>query len=137
MPATALAFALAAAVFHALWNLLLARAPDVEAATVVALLTAVLVFALTVALTPLDEAPPDAAPPQAASRPVAATAPVVARTLVRKRRREATGPTEEIDIERDPFSKCTTAEYPAGSQPTVRHLRQVNLNRLPVIWQQA
>ena len=45
MPATALAFALAAAVFHALWNLLLARAPDVEAATVVALLTAVLVFA--------------------------------------------------------------------------------------------
>src|SRR6476646_5827178 len=45
MPATALAFALAAAVFHALWNLLLALAPDVEAATVVALLTAVLVFA--------------------------------------------------------------------------------------------
>jgi len=43
MPATALAFALAAAVVHALWNLLLARAPDVEAATVVALLTAVLV----------------------------------------------------------------------------------------------
>ena len=45
MPATALAFALAAAVLHALWNLLLARAPDVEAATVVALVTAELVFA--------------------------------------------------------------------------------------------
>src|SRR3954471_3892405 len=45
MPATALAFALTAAVFHALWNLLLARAPDVEAAAVVALLTSELVFA--------------------------------------------------------------------------------------------
>ena len=45
MPVTALAFALTAAVFHALWNLLLARAPDVEAATVVALLTSELVFA--------------------------------------------------------------------------------------------
>jgi drug/metabolite transporter (DMT)-like permease len=44
MPATALAFALTAAVLHALWNLLLARAPDVEAATVVALLTSELVF---------------------------------------------------------------------------------------------
>ena len=38
-------FALAAAVLHALWNLLLARAPDVEAATAVALLTAEVVFA--------------------------------------------------------------------------------------------
>lgn len=45
MPATALAFALSAAVFHALWNLLLARARDVESATVVALLTAEIVFA--------------------------------------------------------------------------------------------
>ena len=45
MPATALAFALAAAVFHALWNLLLAKAEDVEAAAAVALLTAELVFA--------------------------------------------------------------------------------------------
>jgi drug/metabolite transporter (DMT)-like permease len=45
MSATALAFALAAAVVHALWNLLLARAPDVEAATVVALVTAEVVFA--------------------------------------------------------------------------------------------
>jgi drug/metabolite transporter (DMT)-like permease len=44
MPATALAFALTAAVLHALWNLLLARAPDVEAATVVALLSSELVF---------------------------------------------------------------------------------------------
>src|SRR3954466_16218345 len=45
MPATALAFALAAAVFHAVWNLLLARARDVEAATAVALITAEVVFA--------------------------------------------------------------------------------------------
>src|SRR6185312_6510508 len=44
MPATALAFALTAAVLHALWNLLLARSPDVETATVVALLTSELVF---------------------------------------------------------------------------------------------
>ncbi|HEY0415400.1 MAG TPA: EamA family transporter [Gaiellaceae bacterium] len=45
MPATALAFALAAAGFHALWNLLLARSPDVAAATAVALVTAEVVFA--------------------------------------------------------------------------------------------
>jgi drug/metabolite transporter (DMT)-like permease len=45
MPATALALALAAAVFHALWNLLLARAPDVQSATAVALVTAEVVFA--------------------------------------------------------------------------------------------
>lgn len=45
MPAAALAFALSAAVFHALWNLLLARARDVEAATAVALVTAEVVFA--------------------------------------------------------------------------------------------
>ena len=45
MPATALAFALAAACFHALWNLLLARAPDSRAATAVALITAEVVFA--------------------------------------------------------------------------------------------
>jgi drug/metabolite transporter (DMT)-like permease len=44
MPATALAFALAAAGFHALWNLLLARAPDVDAAAAVALITAEVVF---------------------------------------------------------------------------------------------
>jgi drug/metabolite transporter (DMT)-like permease len=45
MPASAFAFALAAAGFHALWNLLLARARDVEAAAAVALLTAEIVFA--------------------------------------------------------------------------------------------
>lgn len=45
MPALALAFALSAALFHALWNMLLARARDVEAATAVALLTAEIVFA--------------------------------------------------------------------------------------------
>jgi drug/metabolite transporter (DMT)-like permease len=44
MPAAALAFALAAAGFHALWNLLLARARDVDAAAAVALLTAEVVF---------------------------------------------------------------------------------------------
>jgi drug/metabolite transporter (DMT)-like permease len=45
MPTSALAFALGAAAFHALWNLLLARAPDVESATVVALIVAEVVFA--------------------------------------------------------------------------------------------
>ena len=44
MPATALAFALAAAWFHALWNLLLARSRDIDAAAAVALLTAEIVF---------------------------------------------------------------------------------------------
>jgi drug/metabolite transporter (DMT)-like permease len=51
MPAAALAFALAAAVFHALWNLLLAKAPDVEAATAVAIVTAEVVFAPIALLT--------------------------------------------------------------------------------------
>lgn len=45
MPAAALAFALAAAVFHAVWNLLLAGARDVEAATAVAIISAEVVFA--------------------------------------------------------------------------------------------
>src|SRR5436189_4180947 len=45
MPASALALALTAAWFHAFWNLLLARAPDVAAATAVALVTAEVVFA--------------------------------------------------------------------------------------------
>jgi drug/metabolite transporter (DMT)-like permease len=45
MPALALAFALSAALFHALWNLLLARARDIQAATAVALVTAEIVFA--------------------------------------------------------------------------------------------
>jgi drug/metabolite transporter (DMT)-like permease len=49
MPTSALVFALAAAVLHALWNLLLARAPDVDSATAVALITAEVVF-LPVAL---------------------------------------------------------------------------------------
>lgn len=45
MPASALALALGAAFLHALWNLLLARAPDVEAATAVALVVGVVAFA--------------------------------------------------------------------------------------------
>jgi drug/metabolite transporter (DMT)-like permease len=45
MPASALAFALAAAGLHALWNLLLARSRDVESATAVALVVAEVVFA--------------------------------------------------------------------------------------------
>ncbi|MFL5929849.1 MAG: EamA family transporter [Gaiellaceae bacterium] len=44
MPADALALALAAACLHALWNLLLARAPDVQAATAVTFLFAALAF---------------------------------------------------------------------------------------------
>ncbi len=45
LPAGAVAVALAAAVMHATWTLLLARAEDSEAATVVALCAAVLLFA--------------------------------------------------------------------------------------------
>ena len=45
MPLSALLLALTAAFVHALWNLLLARARDPEAATAVALLIAVTVFA--------------------------------------------------------------------------------------------
>ena len=45
MPLSALGLALAAAFVHALWNLLLARARDPEAATAVALVTGVVVFA--------------------------------------------------------------------------------------------
>ena len=44
MPTSALVFALAAACLHALWNLLLARAPDVDSAAAVALITAEIVF---------------------------------------------------------------------------------------------
>jgi drug/metabolite transporter (DMT)-like permease len=51
MPATAFALALGAAFLHAFWNMLLARARDVEAATAVALLASVLVFAPVAALT--------------------------------------------------------------------------------------
>ena len=49
MPLTALALALAAAFVHALWNILLARARDIEAATAVALLVAVAAFAVPAA----------------------------------------------------------------------------------------
>jgi multidrug transporter EmrE-like cation transporter len=46
MTTTALLLALAAAVVHAVWNVLLARARDPHAATAVALLTAEVVFAV-------------------------------------------------------------------------------------------
>jgi drug/metabolite transporter (DMT)-like permease len=46
VPAGALALALGAAVLHAVWNLLLARADDTEAATAVALAVSVLLFAV-------------------------------------------------------------------------------------------
>jgi drug/metabolite transporter (DMT)-like permease len=45
VPLSALAFALGAAFVHALWNILLARARDPEAATAVALIVAVVAFA--------------------------------------------------------------------------------------------
>jgi drug/metabolite transporter (DMT)-like permease len=45
MPPTAFALALGAAFLHAFWNLLLARARDTEAATAVALIASVVVFA--------------------------------------------------------------------------------------------
>ena len=51
MPAAALAFALGAAFLHALWNLLVARETDTEAATAVGLLSAVAVLVLPAALT--------------------------------------------------------------------------------------
>lgn len=51
MPTSALALALAAAFVHALWNILLARARDVEAATAVALVTSEVVFAPVVLVT--------------------------------------------------------------------------------------
>jgi drug/metabolite transporter (DMT)-like permease len=50
MPATALALALGAAFLHAFWNLLLARAPDIEAATAVALVVGVVAFAPVAAI---------------------------------------------------------------------------------------
>jgi drug/metabolite transporter (DMT)-like permease len=51
VPVSAFLLALAAAFVHALWNLLLARARDPEAAGAVALVTAVIVFAPVVAFT--------------------------------------------------------------------------------------
>jgi drug/metabolite transporter (DMT)-like permease len=50
VPATALVLALAAAVGHAVWNMLLARARDPEAATAVAMLVGVAVFAVPAAV---------------------------------------------------------------------------------------
>src|SRR5207244_311541 len=46
MPTSALLLALTAAFVHALWNVLLARSRDPQAATAVALLTAEVVFAI-------------------------------------------------------------------------------------------
>jgi drug/metabolite transporter (DMT)-like permease len=51
MPLTALTLALVAAFVHALWNILLARARDIESSTAVALITAELVFAPVVVFT--------------------------------------------------------------------------------------
>lgn len=51
MPAAALALALAAAAIHATWNLLIARAPDAEAAGAAAQLVAVATFAPVAVLT--------------------------------------------------------------------------------------
>jgi drug/metabolite transporter (DMT)-like permease len=51
LPASAVALALGAAVLHAAWTLLLARAQDSEAATAMALLAAVVLFAPVAALT--------------------------------------------------------------------------------------
>ena len=51
MPLSALLLALAAAALHALWNLLIARARDPEAATAVALVAAAIAFAPVAALT--------------------------------------------------------------------------------------
>jgi drug/metabolite transporter (DMT)-like permease len=51
MPLDALVLALAAAFAHALWNILLARARDPQAATAVALLVSITVFAPVAALT--------------------------------------------------------------------------------------
>jgi len=50
MPPAAFSLALAAAVLHAFWNVLLARARDTESATAIALLAAVIVFAPLTAL---------------------------------------------------------------------------------------
>jgi drug/metabolite transporter (DMT)-like permease len=51
VPVDALALALGAAALHALWNLLLAREPDTEAATAVAIASLVVVLVLPAALT--------------------------------------------------------------------------------------
>jgi len=51
MPAAAFALAALSAFVHAVWNLLLARARDSEAATAVALVAGALAFAPVAALT--------------------------------------------------------------------------------------
>ena len=51
MPAAALALTLTAALLHAFWNLLMARAKDPEAASAVALLVALIAYAPVAALT--------------------------------------------------------------------------------------
>jgi drug/metabolite transporter (DMT)-like permease len=50
MPATALALALGAAFLHAFWNLLVARAQDIEATTAIALVVGIVAFAPVAAL---------------------------------------------------------------------------------------
>src|SRR5437660_5313665 len=50
MPTSALVLALGAAVLHAFWNLILARARDIESATAVALVAGIVVFAPVAAL---------------------------------------------------------------------------------------
>ena len=50
MPASALALALGAAFLHAFWNLILARARDIEASTAVALVAGIVLFAPVAAL---------------------------------------------------------------------------------------
>jgi drug/metabolite transporter (DMT)-like permease len=51
VPATALLLALAAAIIHALWNVLLARARDTQAATAIAVLVGVVAFTPAAVLT--------------------------------------------------------------------------------------
>jgi drug/metabolite transporter (DMT)-like permease len=51
MPANALALALAAAFLHAVWNLILARAPDTQAATAAAMVAAMVLWAPVAAAT--------------------------------------------------------------------------------------
>src|SRR5260221_11798553 len=57
MPVDALGLALAAAVVHAVWNLLLARAPHPDAALAIGLASAVVIFAPVAAATCRVDAP--------------------------------------------------------------------------------
>lgn len=67
MPTVALVLALCSAGVHALWNILLARARDSEAATAVAIVAGAIVFAPVAALT--WEVEPAALPTSRARRP--------------------------------------------------------------------